>query len=159
MWRRSGRCGARAAEYGLLAHRRQVLPTLAKEAVEAATQQATVIEPQEAQHKVLNDWAAGRLMSRLGQLHQNCSRVQQYACQAETLASLECLPLSSCEVYYRDLGVDTQWASWRNPRQKKRISTFHQSMNRVHVLGLPARRRRQVLYIMASGSPGTKPTL
>eukprot|EP00971_Amphidinium_carterae_P323162 6422355-Amphidinium_carterae.1 len=38
----------------------------------------------------------------------------------------------------RDLSVDTQWASWRNPVQKKRISTFHQSMNRVRALDLLA---------------------
>eukprot|EP00971_Amphidinium_carterae_P098485 1947818-Amphidinium_carterae.1 len=43
-----------------------------------------------------------------------------------------------CELTTRDLGVDTQWAPWRNPVQKKRISTFHQSMNRVRALGLPA---------------------
>eukprot|EP00971_Amphidinium_carterae_P205331 4075439-Amphidinium_carterae.2 len=43
----------------------------------------------------------------------------------------------------RDLGAnstDTQWASWRNPVQKKRISTFPHSMSRVRVLGLPAHR-------------------
>eukprot|EP00971_Amphidinium_carterae_P047606 937765-Amphidinium_carterae.1 len=34
------------------------------------------------------------------------------------------------KITIRDLGVDTQWASWRNPVQRKRIRTFEQSMHR-----------------------------
>eukprot|EP00971_Amphidinium_carterae_P337250 6473971-Amphidinium_carterae.5 len=36
----------------------------------------------------------------------------------------------------RDLGVDTQWAAWRRPVQRKRVVTFGQSMLRVRSLGL-----------------------
>eukprot|EP00971_Amphidinium_carterae_P316927 6300356-Amphidinium_carterae.1 len=38
-----------------------------------------------------------------------------------------------------NLGVDTQWAAWRCPVQRKRVMTFKQSMIRVRSLGLPAR--------------------
>eukprot|EP00971_Amphidinium_carterae_P094132 1863137-Amphidinium_carterae.1 len=44
----------------------------------------------------------------------------------------------------KDLGVDTQWVSWRNPVQKKRLRTFQQSMNRVHALGLAAHVKARV---------------
>eukprot|EP00971_Amphidinium_carterae_P237839 4721881-Amphidinium_carterae.1 len=46
--------------------------------------------------------------------------------------------LPPAKITTRDLGVDTQWVSWRNPVQRKRIRTFEQSMNRVRGLGLPA---------------------
>eukprot|EP00971_Amphidinium_carterae_P005194 103698-Amphidinium_carterae.1 len=38
------------------------------------------------------------------------------------------------KVTTRDLGVDTQWAAWRCPVQRKRVITFRQSMNRVRAL-------------------------
>eukprot|EP00971_Amphidinium_carterae_P078879 1560643-Amphidinium_carterae.1 len=37
-----------------------------------------------------------------------------------------------------DLGVDTQWAAWRCPVQRKQVITFKQAMSRVRNLGLPA---------------------
>eukprot|EP00971_Amphidinium_carterae_P019834 390674-Amphidinium_carterae.1 len=46
--------------------------------------------------------------------------------------------LPPLRVTTRDLGVDTQWAAWRCPVQRKRVITFRQSMNRVRSLGLPA---------------------
>eukprot|EP00971_Amphidinium_carterae_P051966 1022880-Amphidinium_carterae.1 len=46
--------------------------------------------------------------------------------------------LPPLRVTTRDLGVDTQWAAWRCPVQRKRVITFKQSMNRVRSLGLPA---------------------
>eukprot|EP00971_Amphidinium_carterae_P165904 3288554-Amphidinium_carterae.1 len=45
--------------------------------------------------------------------------------------------LPPLRVTTRDLGVDTQWAAWRCPVQRKRVITFKQSMNRVRSLGLP----------------------
>eukprot|EP00971_Amphidinium_carterae_P028117 553528-Amphidinium_carterae.2 len=45
---------------------------------------------------------------------------------------------SPVRITTRDLGVDTQWASWRNPVQRKRLRAFEQSMTRVRALGLPA---------------------
>eukprot|EP00971_Amphidinium_carterae_P289552 5749312-Amphidinium_carterae.1 len=44
----------------------------------------------------------------------------------------------------RDLGVDTQWAAWRCPVQRKRVITFKQSMNRVRSLGLPATSKARI---------------
>eukprot|EP00971_Amphidinium_carterae_P026319 519143-Amphidinium_carterae.1 len=38
--------------------------------------------------------------------------------------------LPPLRVTTRDLGVDTQWAAWRCPVQRKRVITFKQSMNR-----------------------------
>eukprot|EP00971_Amphidinium_carterae_P169572 3359446-Amphidinium_carterae.1 len=38
----------------------------------------------------------------------------------------------------RDLGVDTQWAAWRCPVQRKCVMTFKQTMTRVRSLGVPA---------------------
>eukprot|EP00971_Amphidinium_carterae_P260313 5164637-Amphidinium_carterae.1 len=46
--------------------------------------------------------------------------------------------LPPLRVTTRDLGVDTQWAAWRCPVQRKRVITFKQSMTRVRSLGLPA---------------------
>eukprot|EP00971_Amphidinium_carterae_P241300 4791190-Amphidinium_carterae.1 len=46
--------------------------------------------------------------------------------------------LPPLKVTTRDLGVDTQWAVWRCPVQRKRVMTFKQSMTRVRSLGLPA---------------------
>eukprot|EP00971_Amphidinium_carterae_P060486 1197160-Amphidinium_carterae.2 len=42
------------------------------------------------------------------------------------------------KVTTRDLGVDTQWAAWRCPVQRRKVMTFKQSMIRVRSLGLPA---------------------
>eukprot|EP00971_Amphidinium_carterae_P259745 5153739-Amphidinium_carterae.1 len=46
--------------------------------------------------------------------------------------------LPPLKVTTRDLGVDTQWAAWRRPVQRKRVMTFKQSMTKVRSLGLPA---------------------
>eukprot|EP00971_Amphidinium_carterae_P324100 6440840-Amphidinium_carterae.1 len=50
----------------------------------------------------------------------------------------------------RDLGVDTQWASWRNPVQKNKVRTFEQSMNRVRGLGLPAQVKARIVNSLHS---------
>eukprot|EP00971_Amphidinium_carterae_P128670 2548433-Amphidinium_carterae.1 len=48
-----------------------------------------------------------------------------------------------------DSGVDTQWAAWRCPVQRKRVTddsviTFKQSMKRVRSLGLPATSKARI---------------
>eukprot|EP00971_Amphidinium_carterae_P093330 1846797-Amphidinium_carterae.1 len=50
----------------------------------------------------------------------------------------------------RDLGVDTQWAAWRCPVQRKRVITFKQSMNRVRSLGLPAPGKARIVKSLYS---------
>eukprot|EP00971_Amphidinium_carterae_P134857 2672527-Amphidinium_carterae.1 len=50
----------------------------------------------------------------------------------------------------RDLGVDTQWAAWRCPVQRKRVITFKQSMNRVRSLGLPATSKARIVKSLYS---------
>eukprot|EP00971_Amphidinium_carterae_P297829 5917642-Amphidinium_carterae.1 len=50
----------------------------------------------------------------------------------------------------RDLGVDTQWAAWRCPVQRKRAITFKQSMNRVRSLGLPATSKARIVKSLYS---------
>eukprot|EP00971_Amphidinium_carterae_P053980 1062728-Amphidinium_carterae.1 len=37
----------------------------------------------------------------------------------------------------RDLGVDVQWGSWRNPVQQTRVKSFPAAMRRVRILNLP----------------------
>eukprot|EP00971_Amphidinium_carterae_P065988 1307308-Amphidinium_carterae.2 len=51
---------------------------------------------------------------------QDSGRLQWYSCQAEALVPSLCKvwrALPPCEAHHRDLGVDTQWAYWRNPVQ------------------------------------------
>eukprot|EP00971_Amphidinium_carterae_P350462 6491558-Amphidinium_carterae.2 len=50
----------------------------------------------------------------------------------------------------RDLGVDTQWAAWRCPVQRKRLITFKQSMDRVRSLGLPATSKARIAKSLCS---------
>eukprot|EP00971_Amphidinium_carterae_P319361 6347297-Amphidinium_carterae.3 len=58
--------------------------------------------------------------------------------------------LAPVKITTRDLGVDTQWASWRNPVQRKRIRTFEQSMNRLRGLGLPAHVKARIVKSLHS---------
>eukprot|EP00971_Amphidinium_carterae_P256317 5089340-Amphidinium_carterae.1 len=47
--------------------------------------------------------------------------------------------LSPVKLTTRDLGVDTQWSSWRNPVQhKKRLRTFKQSVKARIVKSFPS---------------------
>eukprot|EP00971_Amphidinium_carterae_P149304 2960214-Amphidinium_carterae.2 len=50
----------------------------------------------------------------------------------------------------RDLGVDTQWAAWRCPVQRKRVFNFKQSMNRVRSRGLPATSKARIVKSLFS---------
>eukprot|EP00971_Amphidinium_carterae_P102131 2021687-Amphidinium_carterae.1 len=59
-------------------------------------------------------------------------------------------PLPPLKITTCDLGVDTQWASWRNPVQRKNIRTFEQSMNRVRGLGLPAHVKARIVKSLHS---------
>eukprot|EP00971_Amphidinium_carterae_P263410 5226246-Amphidinium_carterae.1 len=49
------------------------------------------------------------------------------------------------KVTTRDLGVDTQWAAWRCPVQRKIVITFQQSINRVRSLGLLATSKARIV--------------
>eukprot|EP00971_Amphidinium_carterae_P079466 1572400-Amphidinium_carterae.1 len=63
--------------------------------------------------------------------------------------------LPPLKVTTRDLGVDTQWAAWRCPVQRKRVMTFKQAMNRVRRLGLPASiKARMVKSLYSYGAEG-----
>eukprot|EP00971_Amphidinium_carterae_P309705 6154667-Amphidinium_carterae.2 len=66
------------------------------------------------------------------------SKTGQHAGQPQEDEGLACRFLAPCGITTRDLGVDTQWASWRKPVQRKNLRTFEQSMTRVRALGLPA---------------------
>eukprot|EP00971_Amphidinium_carterae_P219691 4361838-Amphidinium_carterae.1 len=48
--------------------------------------------------------------------------------------------------------IRIQWSTWRNPAQKKRISTFHQAVNRAPALGpsLPAHAKARIVKALYS---------
>eukprot|EP00971_Amphidinium_carterae_P230816 4580301-Amphidinium_carterae.4 len=60
------------------------------------------------------------------------------------------LPPPPPRITTRDLCVDTQWAAWRCPVQRKRVVTFRQSMLRVRSLGLPASSKARVAKTLYS---------
>eukprot|EP00971_Amphidinium_carterae_P330682 6463843-Amphidinium_carterae.1 len=58
--------------------------------------------------------------------------------------------LPPLKVTTRDLGVDTPWAPWRCPVQRKRVVTFQQAMMRVRALGLPAYSKARIFKSLYS---------
>eukprot|EP00971_Amphidinium_carterae_P190558 3781883-Amphidinium_carterae.1 len=52
--------------------------------------------------------------------------------------------LPPIKVTTRELGVNTQWATWRCPVQRKWVVTFQQAMMRVRALGLQQSVHRQL---------------
>eukprot|EP00971_Amphidinium_carterae_P245380 4872872-Amphidinium_carterae.1 len=94
-------------------------------------------------HKYVADMvmvAAGPYFAHsLSQPLQDCGSVQRGTRAKQNLWQVwRAGRLPPVKLTTHDLGVDSQWAFWRSPVQKKRISTFHQLMNRVLALGLPA---------------------
>eukprot|EP00971_Amphidinium_carterae_P050334 991815-Amphidinium_carterae.1 len=83
---------------------------------------------------------AGNLCHGYRQVHKSLTQANMKDNLKKT--SLESRPSPPPSVTTRDVGVDTKWAAWKCPMQRKRVITFQQSMNRVRWLGLPPPAKR-----------------